>query len=178
MKTPHFCAAFSVLHLSSTHFGAAGQIRTADLILTNHRRAFQPLLYKALRRFFCPKRKRSQPVCSIVSVRSFPRVGHGVGQTTFRTRTRGAPPTAANRAAPDAGLVLFVSIQSIFSQRVKQNSIPPFLSKTKQQIKAVAFIFFVSKTHRCNQRVRRHTRFLKIDSILRSLSGTYCSNLS
>ena len=81
------------------HFGAAGQIRTADLILTNHRRAFQPLLYKALRRFFCPKRMRSQPVCSIVSVRSFPRVGHGVGQTTFRTRTRGAPPTAANQAA-------------------------------------------------------------------------------
>ena len=80
-------------------FGAAGQIRTADLILTNHRRAFQPLLYKALRRFFCPKRMRSQPVCSIVSVRSFPRVGHGVGQTTFRTRTRGAPPTAANQAA-------------------------------------------------------------------------------
>ena len=27
------------------------------------------------------------------------RVGHGVGQTTFRTRTRGAPPTAANQAA-------------------------------------------------------------------------------
>ena len=36
-------------------FGAAGQIRTADLILTNHRRAFQPLLYKALRRFFVQK---------------------------------------------------------------------------------------------------------------------------
>ena len=36
-------------------FGAAGRIRTADLILTNHRRAFQPLLYKALRRFFVQK---------------------------------------------------------------------------------------------------------------------------
>ena len=36
-------------------FGAAGQIRTADLILTNCRRAFQPLLYKALRRFFVQK---------------------------------------------------------------------------------------------------------------------------
>ena len=35
--------------------GAAGQIRTADLILTNCRRAFQPLLYKALRRFFVQK---------------------------------------------------------------------------------------------------------------------------
>ena len=29
---------------------------------------------------FCPKRKRSQPVYSIVSVHVFPRVGHGVGQ--------------------------------------------------------------------------------------------------
>ena len=29
---------------------------------------------------FCPKRMRSQPVCSIVSIRAFPRVGHGVGQ--------------------------------------------------------------------------------------------------
>ena len=35
--------------------GAADQIRTGDLILTNHRRAFQPLLYKALRRFFVQK---------------------------------------------------------------------------------------------------------------------------
>ena len=101
--------------------GAAGQIRTADLILTKSRRAFQPLLYKAFRRVFCPKRIRSQPVCSIVPVRSFPRVGHGVGQNAFRTRTRGVPPTAANRAAPDTDLVLFVSIQNISSQRVKQN---------------------------------------------------------
>ena len=36
-------------------FGAAGQIRTADLILTKRRRAFQPLLYKAFRRFFVQK---------------------------------------------------------------------------------------------------------------------------
>ena len=36
-------------------FGAAGQIRTADLILTNHRRAFQPLQYKAFQRFFVQK---------------------------------------------------------------------------------------------------------------------------
>ena len=55
MKTPHFRAVFSVLHLSSTHFGAAGQIRTADLILTKRRRAFQPLQYKAFRRFFVQK---------------------------------------------------------------------------------------------------------------------------
>ena len=35
--------------------GAAGRIRTADLILTNCRRAFQPLLHKAFRRFFVQK---------------------------------------------------------------------------------------------------------------------------
>ena len=38
-----------------TLYGAAGQIRTADLILTNCRRAFQPLLHKAFRRFFVQK---------------------------------------------------------------------------------------------------------------------------
>ena len=35
--------------------GAAGRIRTADLILTNCRRAFHPLLYKAFRRFLSKK---------------------------------------------------------------------------------------------------------------------------
>ena len=33
MKTPRFCAVFSVLHLSSTHFGAGGVTRTHDLWL-------------------------------------------------------------------------------------------------------------------------------------------------
>jgi hypothetical protein len=35
--------------------GAAGQIRTADLILTNRSKAIQPLLYKAFGRFFVQK---------------------------------------------------------------------------------------------------------------------------
>ena len=35
MKTPHFRAAFSVLHLSSTHFGANDVTRTHDLLITN-----------------------------------------------------------------------------------------------------------------------------------------------
>ena len=35
MKTPRFCAVFSVLHLSSTHFGAGGVTRTHDLLITN-----------------------------------------------------------------------------------------------------------------------------------------------
>jgi len=36
-------------------FGAAGQIRTADLILTNCRRDFHPLLHKVFRQFFVQK---------------------------------------------------------------------------------------------------------------------------
>ena len=32
------------------------------------------------------------PICSVASVRSFPRVGHSVGQSAFRARTREAPP--------------------------------------------------------------------------------------
>ena len=36
---------------------------------------------------------------STVSIRSFSRVGHGVGQTVFRIQTRGAPLTAAGQAA-------------------------------------------------------------------------------
>ena len=35
MKTPRFCAAFSVLHLSSTHFGPSGEIRTHGLMVPN-----------------------------------------------------------------------------------------------------------------------------------------------
>ena len=35
VKTPHFRAAFSALHLSSTHFGAGGVTRTHDLLITN-----------------------------------------------------------------------------------------------------------------------------------------------
>ena len=69
-------------------FGAAGQIRTADLILTNRSKAIQPLLYKAFWAVFCPKRMRSQPVCSVISVRSFPRVGHGVGRSPFTVQIR------------------------------------------------------------------------------------------
>ena len=47
-KTSKPCG-FKVFH------GAAGRIRTADLILTNCRRAFRPLLHKAFRQFFIQK---------------------------------------------------------------------------------------------------------------------------
>ena len=38
VKTPHFRAAFSALHLSSTHFGPSGEIRTHGLMVPNHAR--------------------------------------------------------------------------------------------------------------------------------------------
>ena len=38
VKTPHFCAVFSVLHLSSTHFGPRWETRTPDILLPNQAR--------------------------------------------------------------------------------------------------------------------------------------------
>ena len=43
VKTPHFRAAFSVLHLSSTHFGASDLTRTGDLLIT---RETLPVLHR------------------------------------------------------------------------------------------------------------------------------------
>ena len=37
-KTPHFRAAFSALHLSSTHFGTPDRIRTCGLVSRSHTR--------------------------------------------------------------------------------------------------------------------------------------------
>ena len=49
---------------------------------------------------FCPKRMRSQPACSIVSVRSFPRVGHGgVKQLSGRERGRTSDSGKPSRCA-------------------------------------------------------------------------------
>ena len=39
-----------------------------------------PLAVQGFSVLFSPKRMRSRPVHSVVSIRSFPRVGHGVGQ--------------------------------------------------------------------------------------------------
>ncbi len=90
VKTPHFRAAFSALHLSSTHFGAAGQIRTADLILTNCRRAFQPLLFKAFRQFFVQKGRGRSLFIPLFPSMCFPVwVTVWVKQTPLRQRSRG-----------------------------------------------------------------------------------------
>ena len=86
-----------------TLYGAAGQIRTADLILTNHRRAFQPLLYKALRRFFVQKgRGRS------LFVPLFPSAHFPVWVTVWVKRT---PPRQRNhgQASPSYFVLPFLA---------------------------------------------------------------------
>ena len=60
--------------------GAAGRIRTADLILTKWLKAPKVLLSSAFGAFLFQKSVAFGAFLSIVSIRSFPRVGHGVGQ--------------------------------------------------------------------------------------------------
>ena len=82
-KTPEI-RRFQVL------FGAAGQIRTADLILTNCRRAFQPLLFKAFRQFFVQKgRGRSLFVPLLPSARFPVWVTVWVKRKLLHQRSRG-----------------------------------------------------------------------------------------
>ena len=82
-KTPEI-RRFQVL------FGAAGQIRTADLILTNCRRAFQPLLFKAFRQFFVQKGRGRSLFVPLFPSMCFPVwVTVWVKQTPLRQRSRG-----------------------------------------------------------------------------------------
>ena len=93
LKTPESFGIQGFLH------GAAGRIRTADLILTNCSKAPKVLLSSAFGAFLFQKCVVFGAFRSTVSIRSFSRVGHGVGQTVFRIQTRGAPLTAAGQAA-------------------------------------------------------------------------------
>ena len=61
--------------------GAAGRIRTADLILTKWLKAPKVLLFSAFGVFLFQRCVVFRAFHSIVSIRSFPRVCHGVGQT-------------------------------------------------------------------------------------------------
>ncbi len=71
-------------------YGAAGQIRTADLILTNCRRAFQPLLFKAFRQFFVQKGRGRSLFIPLFPSMCFPVwVTVWVKQTPLRQRSRG-----------------------------------------------------------------------------------------
>ena len=62
-------------------FGAAGQIRTADLILTKCIGVLRLAVFRAFGAFPLGILREVRPILSIVFVRSFPRVGLGVGQT-------------------------------------------------------------------------------------------------
>ena len=79
-KTPHESAAFSVLHLSSTHFGAGGVTRTHDLLITKCIGALHLTVFRDFGAFPLGILWEVRPILSILFVRSFPRVGHGVGQ--------------------------------------------------------------------------------------------------
>ena len=66
--------------------GAAGRIRTADLILTKWLKAPKVLLSSAFGAFLFQRCVVFGAFRSIVSIRSFPRVGHGVGQAENEER--------------------------------------------------------------------------------------------
>ena len=66
----------------------------ADLILTKCIGVLRLAVFRAFGAFPLGILREVRPILSIVFVRSFPRVGHGVGQSAFRTQTKGAPPTA------------------------------------------------------------------------------------
>ena len=51
VKTPHFRAEFSALHLSSTHFGPSSAARTHGLLVPNLSRILFPRVYSGFRRF-------------------------------------------------------------------------------------------------------------------------------
>ena len=56
MKTPHFRAVFSALHLSSTHFGPSGEIRTHGLMVPKVRNGV--MVYHVL-----PHLLTAKPLC-------------------------------------------------------------------------------------------------------------------
>lgn len=54
--------------------------RTPDLLITKSRRGVNPLRQRRFQHFLLRNQPVSGPVLSVVSVRFFRRVGHGVGQ--------------------------------------------------------------------------------------------------
>ena len=80
VKTPHFRAEFSALHLSATHFGAGGVTLTHDLLITKCIGALRLAVFRAFGAFSLGILREVHPILSTVFVRSFSRVGQGVGQ--------------------------------------------------------------------------------------------------
>ena len=64
-------------------FGAGGVTRTHDLLITKCIRALRLAVFRAFGAFPPRILRMSCPICSVVSTRSFPRVGRGVGQSFF-----------------------------------------------------------------------------------------------
>ena len=61
-------------------FGAGGVTRTHDLLITKCIGALRLAVFRAFGAFPLGILREVRPILSIVFVRSFPRVGHGVGQ--------------------------------------------------------------------------------------------------
>ena len=64
----------------SMPFGAGGVTRTHDLLITKCIGALRLAVFRAFGAFPLGILREVRPILSIVFVRSFPRVGHGVGQ--------------------------------------------------------------------------------------------------
>ena len=64
----------------------------SDLLITKCIGALHLTVFRDFGAFPLGILREVRPILSIVFARSFPRVGHGVGQATFRARTREAPP--------------------------------------------------------------------------------------
>ena len=96
-------------------FGAGGVTRTHDLLITKCIRALRLTVFRDFGAFPLGILREVRPILSIVFVRSFRCVGHGVGQTTFRTQTRDVPLTEASS--------LFSSLRScsLINQSLQKN---------------------------------------------------------
>ena len=57
-------------------------IRTHDLLITKSGRGPENADFRRFRGIFAHDRMVSEHLVSVVSIRSFPRVGHGVGQSS------------------------------------------------------------------------------------------------
>ena len=64
----------------SSDVGAGGRTRTPDLLITKTIRNVQTLIYQRFWAFPLDPNVLSRPVISVVSIRFFRRVGHGVGR--------------------------------------------------------------------------------------------------
>ena len=64
-------------------FGAGGVTRTHDLLITKCIRALRLTVFRAFGAFPLGILREVRLILSTVFVRSFPRVGHGVGQSFF-----------------------------------------------------------------------------------------------